>query len=115
MNHSVTANHLPVVSVCNIRSFFPKQNNWKIDFFEHQVDVSLVCEIWQQTENLKHMYYIEQMLQMEGLQYFSTPRPRGKRGGGAAIIVNKEKLPEVSVIRDRLNVLIFLTVRCNDR
>ena len=37
------------------------------------------------------MNYIENMLQMEGLQYYSTTRPRGKRGGGAAIIVNKEK------------------------
>ena len=31
------------------------------------------------------------MLELEGLQYFSTTRPRGKRGGGVAIIVNQEK------------------------
>ena len=37
------------------------------------------------------MQHIEHMLQIDGLQYFSTTRPRGKRGGGAAIIVNKQK------------------------
>ena len=51
----------------------------------------MLCEVWQKTEDKKHMNYIENMLQMEGLQYYSTTRPRGKRGGGAAIIVNKEK------------------------
>ena len=89
--YSSVADHLPVVSVCNIRSFFPKQNNWKNDFFEHQGDVSLLCEIWQKEENKLHMQHIEHMLQIDGLQYFSTTRPRGKRGGGAAIIVNKQK------------------------
>ena len=82
------ANHLPTISVCNIRSFFPKQNNWKIDFFEHQGDVSLLCEVWQKAENKQHLQHIEHMLEIDGLQYFSTTRPRGKRGGGAAIIVN---------------------------
>ena len=85
------ANHLPVLSVCNVRSFFPKQNNWKNDFFEHQGDVSLLCEVWQKEESKLHMQHIEHMLQIDGLQYFSTTRPRGKRGGGAAIIVNREK------------------------
>ena len=88
---SSVAKYLPVVTVCNIRSFFPKQNNWKTDFFEHKGDISMLCELWQKTEDNKHMYYIEQMLQMEGLQYYSTTRPKGKRGGGAAIIVNKER------------------------
>ena len=31
------------------------------------------------------------MLEMDGLKYFSTNRPWGKRGGGAAIIVNTER------------------------
>ena len=30
------------------------------------------------------------MLELDGLKYFSTTRPSGKRGGGAAIIVNTE-------------------------
>ena len=52
---SVIAKHLPTVSVCNIRSFFPKQNNWKNDFFEHQGDVSLLCEVWQKAENRQYL------------------------------------------------------------
>ena len=42
-------------------------------------------------ESRKHKAGIEQMLGSDGLEYFSTTRPRGKRGGGAAIIVNTEK------------------------
>ena len=41
------------------------------------------------------------MLEFEGLKYFSTTRPKGKRGGGAAIIVNTRKF---SV--EKLNVQI---------
>ena len=72
-------------------SFRKKKNNFKIDLFERQVDVSLLCEVWQKAESKKHKAEIEQMLESEGLKYFSTIRPRGKRGGGAAIIVNTEK------------------------
>ena len=90
INASV-AHHLPVVTVCNMRSLFPKIDNFKTDFFERQVDVSLCCEVWEKAENKKHKGEIETMLEMDGLKYFSTTRPRGKRGGGAAIIVNSEK------------------------
>ena len=31
------------------------------------------------------------MLELHGISYFSTPRPRGRRGGGAAIIANTER------------------------
>ena len=77
--------------MCNMRSLFPKLENFKTDFFERQVDVSLCCEVWKKSENKIHKAKIEEMLEMEGLKYFSTTRPRGKRGGGAAIIVNKDK------------------------
>ena len=83
-NNALIANHLPTVTVCNLRSFFPKVNNWKIDFFEHLVDASL-------TESKEHKNALEQMLEIDGLEYFSTNRPRGRRGGGAAIIVNTER------------------------
>ena len=75
------ARHLPVVSVCNVRSFFPKQNNWKNDFFEHQGDVSLLCEVWQKAEDKQHLQHIEHMLEIDGLQYLSTTRPLGKGVG----------------------------------
>ena len=85
------AHHLPVVAVSNMRSLFPKVENFKTDMFERQIDASLLCEVWEQAENVQHKADIEKMLEMEGLKYFSTPRPQGKRGGGAAIVVNTEK------------------------
>jgi hypothetical protein len=90
-NNASVAHHLPVVTVCNMRSLFPKIENFKTDFFERQVDVSLCCEVWEKAENKKHKDEMEKMLELEGLKYFSTTRPRGKRGGGAAIIVNTDK------------------------
>ena len=82
VNNASVAHHLPVVTVCNMHSFSPKVNNFKNDFVEREVDISLLCEVWQKTEDKKPMSYIEEMLQMEGLKYFSTSRPRGKRGEG---------------------------------
>merc|ERR1712129_280106 len=86
------AHHLPVVTVSNMRSLFPKDWNHTTDMLERQVDVSLCCEIWEKAENRKHKDNIEQMLELHGLKYFSTPRPRGKRGGGAAIILKWKNL-----------------------
>ena len=40
------------------------------------------------------MFQVEKMLELNGLQYFSTPRPLSSKGyayGGAAIIVNIRK------------------------
>ena len=51
----------------------------------------MCCEIWEKSENLKHRSEVEKMLELDGLKYFSTPRPRGKRGGGAAVIGNTER------------------------
>ena len=45
-NNASVAHHLPVVTVCNMRSLFPKIENFKTDFFERQVDVSLYCEVF---------------------------------------------------------------------
>ena len=79
------------MSVCNVRSFFPKLINFKNDFLERNIDVGLLCEIWQKAENKKHSSEIEKLLEIDGLKYFSTLRPNGKRGGGAGIIVNLER------------------------
>ena len=83
IQNASVAHHLPVVSVCNMRSLFPKVSNFKIDFFERSVDFSLCCEVWEKAESKYHMSEIEKMLEVDGLQYFSSTRPRGKRGGGA--------------------------------
>ena len=91
IRNASVAHHLPVVTVCNLRSLFPKIQNFKNDFFEHQVDVSLCCEVWEKAEDRKHKAELVTMFELQGLKYFSTPRPRGKRGGGAAIICNTDK------------------------
>ena len=88
---ATVANYLPVVTVCNARSLFPKIENFKNDLLEQEIDVSLVCEVWEKAEDPIHKNKITEMLEFDGLKYFSTARPKGKRGGGVAIIVNQEK------------------------
>ena len=70
-----------------MRSLFPKIKNFKRDFLERSIDVSLCSEIWEDSEKVIHKKEIEKMFELDGLQYFSTSR-KGKRGGGVAIIVN---------------------------
>ena len=69
VGNASVAHHLPVVTVCNMRSLFPKVQNFKLDFFERQVDVSLCCEVWERAENKLHKSKIEEMLEMDGLKY----------------------------------------------
>ena len=82
---------LPTVAAYNVRSFFPKVGNFKIDMIERGVSVALVSEIWEKSENKEHIKQIETMLEIDGLKYLSTSRPSTMKGGGAAIIVNVEK------------------------
>ena len=49
------------------------------------MDISFLSEIWEKKENLKHQASIEELLELKGIQYISTPRPGLKRGGGTAI------------------------------
>ena len=61
----------------------------KNDIFERSIDCAFLSEIWEQKDNKNHQQEIEKMLEMDGLRYISTPRPKG--WGGAAILVNQEK------------------------
>ena len=36
-------------------------------------------------------FKIEKLLEIQGIKYISTPRPSGRRGGGAAVAVRLEK------------------------
>ena len=54
---------------------------------ERETDVSFVTEIWEKESSKTHARKIEELLELRGIKYISTPR-RNKRGGGAAIIVN---------------------------
>ena len=88
LKNSEIAEQLPLTIVCNLRSFFPKIRNFTDDFCERGVDAGLLSEIWEQSSSPEHQYEVEKMLEMEGLQYMSLARPKGKRGGGVAIIAN---------------------------
>ena len=86
--------NLPTVATYNLRSLFPKVESLKTDLLERKIDVGFLTEIWEQSHNTEHMFEIEKMLEMSGLQYISTARPPNKKGvsyGGAAIVVNLAK------------------------
>ena len=84
-----TAVDLPAIASYNMRSIFPKLGQLKIDLIERDISLGFFCEIFQKSENKNHAEKIEKMLEMEGLQYISTPRPSG--WGGTAIIVNQDR------------------------
>ena len=94
------SNDLPTVASYNCRSLFPKIENFTTDLLERQIDCGFACEIWQQIDNKEHSEKIEELLEMHGLKYISTPRT-SKNGGGAAIVVNCERF---SV--EKLNVIV---------
>ena len=68
---------LPAIATYNMRSIFPKVGQLKIDLIERHISLGFFCEIWERAENKNHSQQIEKMLEMEGLQYISTPWPRG--------------------------------------
>ena len=82
---------LPVVAVANLRSLVPKIRNFSKDVMERGIGVGLLTEVWQKTDNKKHIFEIEKMMKMEGIKYISTTRPSNKRGGGAAIVADMKK------------------------
>ena len=85
---------LPRIATYNLRSFLPKAGNTVTDILERNIDCALLQEIWEVTENKNHQNQIEEMLEIDGLRYFSSARQancKGKSYGGVAIIVNMEK------------------------
>ena len=90
-NKKVQALTLPVMTNYNMRSFFPKSNNFCQDVLDRETDISFLTEVWQKQENKKHQYKLEEMLEMKDIKFISTPRPGVQRGGGAAIAVRLEK------------------------
>ena len=83
-NRGELALHLPNLAVYNHRSIWKKLNNFCLEFAELDLGFSFHSEIWEKKESKKHQYKIEEMFQMKGISYISTPRPN-RRGGGSAI------------------------------
>ena len=89
--------YLPTIATYNVRSLFPKVGNIRTDILERGITLGFFSEIWERSENKKHKFEIEKLLESHGLKYISTPRPRG--WGGAAIIANQEyfKLEKIEI------------------
>ena len=58
---------LPSIVMYNMRSFFPKQNNFCIDFDEREIDLAFLTEVWEKKENRKHRRKLEEMLELKGI------------------------------------------------
>ena len=72
--------NLPIVATYNLRSMIQKLKSLKIDILESSVDLGFLQEIWEQEDNKDHQFEIEKMLEMDGLQYISTHRPKNSKG-----------------------------------
>ena len=71
-------------------SLWAKLDNFGADMHNRNSSISFLTEIWEKSENKHHQFKIEELFEMKGLKYISTPRPGARRGGGAAIVVNTE-------------------------
>jgi hypothetical protein len=90
-NKNVQALTLPNMTNYNMRALFSKIGNFARDMEERESDLSFLTEVWEKSENKKHQFKLEELLEMKGIRYISTPRPGARRGGGAAIAVRLDK------------------------
>ena len=86
-NREIVAQFLPKITSYNVRSLKPKIRNAAQDIIERESDLIFLTEIWEKEDDKKHQHRIEELLELDGIKYISTPRP-GKRGGGAALAVD---------------------------
>ena len=84
-NNLLEALNLPAFTVYNMRSLWSKANNLGEDIIERDLDISFLSEVWEKKENTLHQSCIEELLELKGISYISTPRPGTRRGGGTAI------------------------------
>ena len=89
-NKILQAVSMPKMSCYNVRPLMPKNENLAQDIEDRNCSISLLTEVWEKAENKKHQYKIEELFEMKGLKYISTPRPGTRRGGGAAIVAKTE-------------------------
>ena len=90
-NKVLQAATLPKISNYNMRSLMPKIQNFGIDMQDRNCSISFLTEVWEKAENKKHQLKLEELFELKGMKYISTPRPGVRRGGGAAIVVNTEQ------------------------
>ena len=90
-NKTFQALSLPRLTNYNMRALFSKIDNFARDMEERESDLSFLTEVWEKSENKKHQFKLEELLELRGIKYISTPRPGAQRGGGAAIAVRLDK------------------------
>ena len=90
-NRFVHSLDLPTFTVYNMRSIWSKINNLAEDIEDRNVDISFLSEVWEKKESKRHQQGIENLLEMKGISYISTPRPGTKRGGETAVAANPGK------------------------
>ena len=95
-NKHLEALNLPTFTVNNMRTIWSKLDNLAEDIHERSVDISILSEVWEKKENLKHQSKIEELLELKGISYIS-PRPGLKRGGGSAIAACPKKFSLVKL------------------
>ena len=71
---------------------------------ERSTDICCISEIWEKESKKKHKNKIEEIFELHGIKYISTPRIN-RTGGGAAIAVNVENFN-----LSKLNVFIPVNV-----
>ena len=74
-----------------MRSVWSKLGNIATDMEMRSTDLSFLTEVWQRTENKRHQNAIEELLELKGIKYVSTPHPGARRGGGTALACCEER------------------------
>ena len=100
-NKCIQALSLQTILSYNMRSIWSKLVNFSTNMQERSADISFLCEVWEKSESRKHQQKIEELLEMNGILYISTPRPGAKRGGGNGIAFNPTNFTV-----SKLNILI---------
>ena len=71
-NKLFVSQHLPSISVSNVRSLIPKINNFKLDVQEREISVALLSEIWEKCGKKRFKKEVVKMKELNGLGYIST-------------------------------------------
>ena len=88
-NRNAITHFLPIVGVYNHRSIWNKLDNYILKMEGTEQGISLHNKVWGNKEDKKHQHKLEDMFEISGISYVSTPRP-GRRGGNSAISCNNK-------------------------
>ena len=75
-NRLLTGASLPVFSVPNCRSIFPKLNNIIEDMKLRSISCMLASETWQKETSKKFQREVERLVEIEGMKIISKPRKK---------------------------------------